>query len=149
MTQKELYPFQPLSNYTPRRGPIPFVERQFRGPKDHINLRISHSSSKSQCNRDSRNRGLQDPYAYVQSYLLSPSRVVACRTHLGAPVCGAPHDADLCWGHGGMEGAGGRGGETTLYSIYRWIDAHVYTDICIYIYTVTNTSRQTQIQVYT
>ena len=36
-----------------------------RGPKDHINTRISHSGSKAQYKGDIRYDGLWDPYAYV------------------------------------------------------------------------------------
>ena len=36
-----------------------------RGPKDHINVRISHSGSKAQNKGDTRIHGLWDPYVHV------------------------------------------------------------------------------------
>ena len=54
-----------------RRPEIPRLQLPVRGsescggPTDHINTRISHSGSKAQYERDARNHGLQDPYAYV------------------------------------------------------------------------------------
>ena len=38
-----------------------------RGPKDHINLRMSHSGSKAQYEGDTRGTVLQDPSVYVVS----------------------------------------------------------------------------------
>ena len=35
--------------------------RRSTGPKDHINIRTSHSGSKAQHKEDIRNNGLQDP----------------------------------------------------------------------------------------
>ena len=36
-----------------------------RGPKDHINMRISHSGSKDQYKGDTRNHDWWDPYVCV------------------------------------------------------------------------------------
>ena len=36
-----------------------------RGPKDHINITISHSGSRGQYEGDTRNHGWQDPCVYV------------------------------------------------------------------------------------
>ena len=35
-----------------------------RGPRDHINIRISHSNSKALNKGDTRNHGLEDPYVH-------------------------------------------------------------------------------------
>ena len=40
----------------------------FRGPKDHIDTRISHSSSKAQYKGNTRNHGVKDPYVYVVAW---------------------------------------------------------------------------------
>ena len=37
----------------------------YRGPKDHINIGISHSCSRAQCKGDTRNHGWYDPSVYV------------------------------------------------------------------------------------
>ena len=38
------------------------------GPKDHMDIRISHSGSRGPYEGDTRNHGLQDPYVYVATW---------------------------------------------------------------------------------
>ena len=45
--------------------PEPCLLSLYRGPADHINIRISHSGSKGQHKGDTRNHGLHDPHVYV------------------------------------------------------------------------------------
>ena len=56
-------------------GAWPLWGLLLRGPKEHINTRISHSGSKAQYEGDARNHVLQDPYVYA---VLRPSVQVCC-----------------------------------------------------------------------